>query len=175
MKILVQVNKEQKEFAEIGAVKMFLANNYNVNYRERNPVIGVVVDGKGEIENGSFVVAHHNHFGEHSPYEYSDGLYAIPYNHNIFAVIDKDGEPHGVCNNIICERIEEDEIIGLANSKRTHFHDRITVLQGGFGYEKGEQILMLPFSDYECVYNFNGIEKRFIRVHADNIVAILKK
>lgn len=173
-KILVKVNMEQKEYAEIGGVKLFLAPKYNPNHRERNPVVAEVLQGNEEINTGDFVIVHHNYFSEYSPYEISDGIYSIPYSENIFATIDKEGNASAVCGNVICERISEDEMIGMANTKRLEYHDRVTVISNGYGFKEGDQVFTLPYSDYQIVYNWNGIEKRIIRVYKENIVAILQ-
>lgn len=173
-KILVQVNLEQKDYAEIGGVKLFLAPKFNPNNREKNPVIAQVLKGKNEIKEGQFIVVHHNYFSDYSPYEISDGIYSIPYSENIFAIIDKWGNPQAVCGNIIAERLFEDEAIGIANVKRLHYHDRVKVISNDFGYVEGDEIFTLPYSDYEIVYNWNGIERRIIRVFKENIVAILQ-
>lgn len=174
-RVLVQVNMEQKDYADFAGTKLFLANTYNPNHREKNPVVALVVRGENEIKDGEFIIVHHNHFSDPSPFEIGGGIYSIPYNDTIFAIIDKDGNPQSVCGNIIAERIEEDEIIGIANPKRRHFHDRVRVISDGFSHKVGDEVFTLPFSDYEVVYNWNGQEKRFIRVFNQNIVAIVKK
>jgi hypothetical protein len=133
-----------------------------------------VLQGNDEIPGGSLIVTHHNYFIEYSPFEVADGIFSIPYTENIFAVIDKDGNPTPVCGNIIAERIQENEYIGMANPKRLHFHDRAKVVSDACGFKTGDEILMLPFSDYEIVYNWRGIERSVIRVYSKNIVAVVK-
>lgn len=173
-RILVRVNTEQKEYANIGGVECFLAQKYNPNNREKSPVLAYVIVGNDEIKEGFFIITHHNYFVEYSPFHVDADIYSIPYSENIFVVIDSEGNAAPVCGNITAERIEENEAIGMADPKRLHYHDRVRVLSGACGFKKDDEILTLPFSDYEILYNWNGIEKRIIRVYSKNIVAVLK-
>lgn len=174
-KIIVKVDQNQKSSLEISGSKFLLAKQYNNNRREQNPVLCEVIIGNSKIKEGVFLVVHHNRFAEYSPYELGDYLYAIPYDKQLFARIDENGNAHSICGNIITERVEKKSIIQVVASQRKNYHDRVMVLNDGYGYKKGDEIFTWPFSDYEIIYVWKGEEKRVIKVYKDDICGKLQK
>lgn len=168
-KIIVRVDFDQKKSIQAGGADFFLAKQYSNNRREQNPVLCEVVTGNKRVKEGTFLLVHHNRFAEYSPYELGNGLYAIPYDRSLFARIDDKGEAHSLCKNIIAQRVEKKTSLELAASYRKNYNDRVVVLNDGYGYKKGDEIFTFPFSDYEIVYVWKGVEKRVIKVFSEDI------
>lgn len=174
-KIIVSVDAAQKECIVVNGAKFLLAKQYNNNRREQHPVVCRVVVGNNKIENGKWLIVHHNRFAEHSANEIGEGLYSIPYNSGIFALINEDGSLKSLCGNIICERIEKKEQIDIPAHLRKNYNDRVIVKSDGYGFKNGQEVFTYMYSDYEIVYVWNGEEKRAVKVFKDDIVAILVK
>lgn len=169
-KIIVSCDLSQKDFMKIGGVEIKRANEFDMNYRERAPVIAQVKENLGELKEGDVILTHHNNFYAPSPYYLKDDLFAIPYGNTIFAVIDGEGKPKGVCGNIIAERILIKSKIVLPPEYRTYYKERGLVLADGYGYKKDEIVFTRPSALYEIVYVFNGIEKRIIKINSEMII-----
>lgn len=168
-KIIVKVEANQKHSIDFGGSSFLLAKQYTNNRREMNPVVCEVIQGNNRVKAGTFLLVHHNRFAEYSPYELGNGLYAIPYDRSLFARIDDKGEAHSLCKNIIAQRVEKKTSLELAASYRKNYNDRVVVLNDGYGYKKGDEIFTFPFSDYEIVYVWKGVEKRVIKVFSEDI------
>jgi hypothetical protein len=173
--IVVQVSLDQKESIKIGDVNFQLVPKFTTNFREKNPVVGVVIDGNGVIKKGTILICHHNFFRDDSPYRIYDNYFSIPIGRQIFLNIDENGEPHGMFGNILAERIEQAHFLETPASYKKNYNDRVIVLENGEGLLKGEEILTKVMADYEVVYIFNGIQKRLIRVFNEDIVAVIEK
>lgn len=174
-KIIVKVDSSQKNNFNLGGVNLLLAKQYTNNRREQNPVVCEVVQGNSIIKPGTFLLVHHNRFAEHSPYELGDNLYALPYDRSLFARIDEYGDPHSLCGNIIAKRVEKTSAIEIAAGYRKNYNDRVVVLNKGYGYNKGDEIFTFPYSDYEVVYVWRGVEKRVVKVYFEDICGKLSK
>jgi hypothetical protein len=174
-KIIVRVDSNQKNNIQVGGIDFLLAKQYNHNNREKNPVVCEVVTGNNQIKPGTFLLVHHTRFVEYSAYELGGGLYALPYDRSLFARIDEDGNARSLCKNIIAERVEKKSSIDVAVSYRKNYNDRVVVLNDGYGYKKGDEIFTLPFSDYEIVYVWKGVERRVVKVFVEDICGKLVK
>ena len=174
-KLIVKVNAAQKSNITLGGIDFLLAKQYNNNRREQNPVMCEVVTGNKRIKKGAFLLVHHNRFAEHSAYELGDDLYAIPYDRQIFARLDEDGNAHSLNGNIIAKRVERTAAIELSPSYRKNYFDRVIVLNNGYGYKKGDEVFTYQYSDYEIIYVWEGQEKRVVKVFVEDICGKLSK
>lgn len=173
-KILVSCDLEQKEFMEVGGMQLKMATLYETNYRERSPVLAISQQTKGEIVKGDILICHHNHFYAPSPYFISDNLYSIPFNHTIFAIIDKQGNPKPVCGNILVEKVDIPTVLPLPPEQREQYIDRYIVADAGYTpYKKGQMVFTKPNSGYEIVFNLNNQEKRAIKINSEMIVGYI--
>lgn len=176
-KILVKVNHAQKETALIHGVPFSMPLKYMSNHREKNPVVCEVVEGNKELQAGTFLLVHHNRFVEFSPHHAGEDYYSLPYNENIFCIIDLEGEPKPIGGNIICERVRKEKYAGLdiPPSLVKPYFDRVIVKTDGYGFKQGDEVFNIPYADYEIIYNWNGVEKRAIKIYYKDIVGVLRK
>lgn len=173
--IILRVDPEQKERAMFGGVEILIGVKYKTNHRDKHPVIGIVEVGNWMIPHGTPLVVHHNLlYGETCVYSMGGGLFSIPVNENIFMWIDDKGDPHSMLGNIICERLETYSSFAKPGEHIKLYHDRGRVLSNGFGYKKGQIVYTVPYATYEIVYNFDKAEHRVVKIHKDDIVAILQ-
>lgn len=173
--VILKVNLSQKDSIKVGDADFQLVPKFTTNYREKNPVAGVVVDGGKAIKKGTILVCHHNLFREDSPFRIFDDYFSIPVNRNIFLRIDENGEPHGMYGNVVAERLEPESFFDIPTSYKKSIDNRVRILENGEGLLKGDEVLMLKWGDYQCVYMWNGIEKRVIRLFFEDIVAVIEK
>ena len=174
--IIVRCDPDQKELISVGGKSFKCALKFATNYREKSETLAVVVQGSGQISEGSIIVAHHTLFYGESPWALGDGLFSIPVNDNIFAIIDEDGNPHCIGNNILAQRIiPELSHFTMPESYKKSYKDRVVILENYREFKKGQQVFTLNMADYEIVYNWNGEERRVIKIKYQDIVAILKK
>lgn len=173
-KILVQVDYNQKQSAEIGGVSISLGKEYSTNRRESNPVVCKVVEGNLDIKAGVYLLVHHNRFVETSPHHLGDNFYSLAYNTAIFARLDENGNPIGLCDNIFVEYIRDDYDL-IPPQLQTVDKFKYKVLSDGFGYKKDDVIFCYEFSNYEVVYVWEGIEKRVVKVAKKDIVGKIQE
>ncbi len=173
--IIVKVWTSQKEEIVINGNLFKTGINYNENFREKNPVVAYVKDGIGEIKSGSWIVCNYNYFDWSSPYCMFDDIYTIPVNEEIFAIINEDGTLKPINGNILVERVTIESVLELPEELKKPHINRGIVASGFGNYKKGDFIFWLPYSDYEIVYNWNGIEKRALKIHHSEIVGRIKK
>lgn len=172
--IIVKVNSSQKEEINVGCNVLKTGSKYNDNFREKNPVVAEIVNGLGELKTGCFIVCNYNHFEEESPLRLSDDLFSIPVNEEIFAIVKEDGSLKPVCGNILVERVSKDSKLPLPEELKKSHNNQGIVIKNAEAYTKNQYIFWLPFSDYEIVYNWNGEEKRAIKIHKSEVVGYLK-
>lgn len=173
-KIIVQVDYNQKQSTKIGDTNLLLAKDFSKNFRERNPVLCQVVEDNDHVPIGTILLVHHNRFVKHSPHHLGDNFYSIAYNSSIFAWVDETGEAHQMCGNIIVERIiDNDNPLTPPNLKVVNDHKYIVVVDGEW-YKKGQIIFCYPQADYEVIYQFNGKERRIVKVIKEDIVGFKK-
>lgn len=172
-RILVKVDLDQKGIINIGGEEFNTTLEFNTNYRERNPILAIVLEDHPKIKKGTMICCHHNRFHEYSAYKIQDDIFAIPYTNSIFFRIDKDGEPHSICGNIICERVPIEYDFEVPASYQKNYIDRVVVVNNGYGYKKGDQVFTVKMADYEVVYNWQHQERRVIKVLAEDILCCL--
>lgn len=170
LKIIVSVDFSQKEKISINGNDFLLGKQYSHNRRESNPVVCQVVDGNGHLKDGTFLLVHHNRFGDNSPHYLGDNLYSLAYNSSVFAKLDSDGNAHSVCDNIIVEYVYEPSSIPLPAHLLKPNTFKYKVVSNGFGFKKGQFVFCYEKADYEIVYVFNGQEKRVVKVAKNDIV-----
>ncbi len=145
---------------------------YSDNFREKTPVVAEVLQDSESFKKGQYIIANYTHFDAESPYLLEEGVYAIPIDELILAIIDTDGELTPVNGNILCQRVKKESYLELPEELIKEHDDRGIVSRGTSGYKEGDFIFWLPMADYEIVYTWNGIEKRAIKVYKDEVVGI---
>lgn len=165
-RILVRVNMSQKDFSN----NLQTGKSYNPNHRDRNPVMCECLHDNGILLKGDRLLVHHNFFYEGSPYQMQDDIFSIIINKNIFSRIDRDGNPHSIFGNIMAERIPIVYELERPADSYQMYRNRVKVVSNGEGYCKGDVIFCLEYADYEIIYNWNGQERRIIKVPVSDIV-----
>lgn len=174
--IILRVDPQQKERAMLGDTEIMIGVKYKTNHRDKHPVIGIVEVGNEFVAKGMALIVHHNFlYGDLSVYSMGDGLFSIPVNQNIFMWIDEAGNPHSMNGNIICERIEEYSLLEKPREHTKLYHDRGRVLSSGWGYKAGQIVYAVPYSTYEVIYNFGKKQHRVVKIHKDDICAVMMK
>lgn len=172
-KIIVRVNMAQKNALSIAGVTMKIANLYQTNHREKEPVLGEVVEGNKEIVSGRVIIAHHNTFAPPSPFWLYDDIFSIPYNKTIFGILYPDGNIRPICGNILCERIEIETRIPIPIEQREKHIDRVIVTNpGNTSYKVGQMLFTRPYAFYEIVYNIEGKEFRVHKIHEEMVIGV---
>ena len=170
-KLIVRVDPNQKNEIKIGDTVFTSALLFENNYRERSPVVGVIVHGNEVLKEGDVAIFHHNHFTQPSPYWIGDDLFSVPFNKTIFGVLNESGEIEPMCGNIICERVPIEYVVEVPVEERKTYLDRAVVINPGDSFFKRGQLLFHKFSaGYDIVYNWKGEERRKTKVHSDMIV-----
>lgn len=158
----------------VEGVLLKTANLFNVNYRERSPVIAKVITGNKLINSGDIILCHHNSFYAPSPYHLQDDLYSIPLNHTIFAKINNKGKLSAVCGNVLGERIPIKTHLGLPPELQKKYIDRIKVIDKGWTtFRNGATVLCRPNAPYDIVYIIDGVEKTVTKLNSEMAVGIL--
>jgi len=174
-KVLVRVDMTQKSHMKMGEVVVQMANIYETNYREKSPVVGVFAETNNFFKEGEIAAFHHNHFYEPSPYYLYDDLFSVPLNHTILGVLGDGGSFRPVFGNMVCEQIEvESEFLIPPEHKTFHVNQYRIIDAGWTKYKKGAIVLTRPYSGYEIVYMFNGVQHRVVKVHEDMVCGIVK-
>lgn len=173
-KIVVSVNPSQKDEAVIGGNILKTGKAYNENFRERNPVVAKVEVGNKEIPTGSFIVCNYNYFDLESPLNVMDNLYSIPVNEEIFAIVNQDGSLTPVCGNLLVSRVDKEYTLDMPPELKKPKINMGMVASNADYWKRGMVIFWLPYSDYEICYNWNGQDKRAIKIHESEITGYLK-
>lgn len=174
-KITVKVDMKQKNTFKLGDITVSTALKFETNYREKSPVVGLIIEGNRFIKPGQIAIFHHNHFYPPSPYFVQDDLFSVPFNQTVFGVLTEDGKIKPMCGNIICERIDIPTPLPVPIEHRKTYIDRVKVLDAGSQpYQPGQLIFHKPNAGYDIVYNYNGVEIRVTKVHSDFIVGYVK-
>lgn len=174
-KILVKTNMAQKNSLIVAGVTMKIANLYQTNHREKEPVLAEVIKGNKEIVASRVIICHHNTFYPPSPYFLYDNLFSIPYGKIIFGILYPDGNIRPMCGTILCDRVWEDSKIQLPPEQRKQHIDRVVVTNpGNTPYQAGQLLFTRPHAYYEIVYNIDGKEFRIHKIHEDNVVGMLE-
>ena len=172
-RIYVEVDMNQKDFHN----GFKTAKEYQGNFRERQPVMCKVIQGNSLVKKGLILLVHHNLFYEDNPYRIGGDTFAINTNENIFARLDMVGNAHSMFGNIIAERvpIDYDTSFEVPDRYKGDYVDRVRVISDGCGFVVGQILLILDKADYEIVYNWQGEERKVIRIKKNEIVGYLKK
>lgn len=174
-KILVSCNMKQKDEMTIGGITIKCANDFDVNYRERSPVIVQVVQGNKRVKEGDILLVHHNTLYTPSPYFVQDNLFSIPTEKIIFGKLTLSGDFMPLYGTIICERVNIETDFPLPAEYQKQYTERVRIINGGDSeYKQGQIVFTRPYSYYEVVYIFGGIQKRVFKIHKDMICGYLK-
>lgn len=173
-KIIVRVDPTQKNEIKIGGVAMTTALLFDNNYREKSPVVGVIVQGNEFVHEGQVALFHHNHFYLPSPYHIEDDLFSVPFNKTLFGVLDEEGRINPMCGNIICVRVPVKYNMPVPiEEQKTHIDRAFVVNPGQTIYDPGQLIFHRPHAGYDIVYNWKGEERRRTKIHEDMIIGYL--
>lgn len=174
-KIIVRANMEQKDSIEIDGVSFLSALKFEVNHREKSPVIAQVVSGNEMLSEGDILLCHHNTFYEPSPYYLKDDLFSIPANGNIlFAKIYRDGTLAPIYGNTICKKVDIETPLPLPPSQRKQHINRAVIIDGGWTkFKKDQLIFFRPYANYDIVYVWEGVEVRVTKVFHEQICGVV--
>lgn len=171
-KILVSVNIEQKETMLVGGIEFKMANLFETNYREKNPVLCKVEVGNDIVQPGMVLVVHHNMFSINF---IQDNLFSIPFKKTIFGILNADGSIIPICGNLLCERVNIPSILEMPPELQEQYIDRVKVTDGGqTRYNPGDLLFTRPYSYYEIVYTVNGEQKRVHKCDSDMVCAVIR-
>lgn len=174
-KVIVRVDMAQKSTFTIGGVTVSTALRFELNYREKSPVVACVVEGNEWVKEGDIILSHHNLYYPPSPFWLYDDLFAIPATNVIFAIVDTEGGLTPVYGNVICERIPIESDHPLPPTQRKGHANKSLVINGGYTkYKQGQTIFHRPHANYDIVYIWHGVEKRVTKVHSDQICGVAK-
>lgn len=172
-KIVVRVNMAQKSTLQVAGVTMKIANVYQTNHREKEPVLGEIIEGNKIVRPGRICIFHHNNFTPPSPFYLYDDLFSVPYNKTVFGILYSDGNIRPLCGNILCNRVWEESAIELPPEQKKQHLDRVMVTNpGDTHYKAGQLLFTRPYAFYEIVYNIDGREFRVHKIHEDNVVGV---
>ncbi len=175
-RVLVRVDQEQKSVMKIGETTFSMALKYEVNYREKSPVIAQVIQANDRLKEGDLLLCHHNHFYQPSPYYLQSDLFSIPANHTIFATIGLSGELTPVYGNVLADKVEIPSLLPLPPEMRQHFKDRGLIVDGGnTEFQPGDLVFTRPSAMYEIVYIFGEVEHRICKINSEMICAVVEK
>lgn len=172
-KILVRVNMAQKNTLNIAGVTMKIANLFQTNHREKEPILGEVVKGNKVLTTGRIGIFHHNNFAPPSPFHLYDDIFSVPFNKTVFGILYSDGNIRPLCGNILCNRVDIESAIPLPAEQRKQHIDRVVVTNpGDTRYKAGQLLFTRPHAYYEIVYNIDGKEFRVHKIHEEMVVGI---
>lgn len=174
-KIIVRCDPNQKGFMQVGNVVLKMATLYEINYREKSPVIAEVIDGNDQIRTGDIIIAHHNTFYTPSPFHLYDDLFSIPVNKIIFGKIDGDGLFNPLCGNMVVSKVDIRHTLSLPASEGKQYIDRYIIKDPGRTvYKESQLVFTTPHAGYEIVYIWQNIEFRVVKIHQDAVCGLLK-
>jgi co-chaperonin GroES (HSP10) len=174
-KIIVRVDKAQKNTMTIGGIQVSLALKYETNNREKAPVIAEVISDGECVRQGDFILCHHNHFSG-KQYHLQNDLYSIPANHTIFAILQPSGELSPVYGNVLAAKVEIETPLPVPPEQREHYKDRGLILNGGWTeFKPGDLVFTRPSAIYEIVFIFGEVERRVCKINSEMICAVIEK
>lgn len=175
-KILVRCNMRQKDEMTINGVTIKMALPFEMNYREKSPVIVQVVTGNKWVKEGDVLIVHHNTLYTPSPFFLGGDLFSIPFNGKIvFGKLNEDGILTPMGGNIFCQRVDIPTPFPLPIEQRKTYIDRAIVKDAGtLTYKPGQLIFHTPNAGYDIVYNYNKVEIRVTKVNSDFVIAYIK-
>jgi hypothetical protein len=174
-KIIVRVDPDQKNTIRVGDNLMTTALAFEHNYREKSPVVGVIVQGNEHLKEGQIALFHHNHFYMPSPYWIGADLFSVPFNKTIFGVLDESGNINPMCGNILCRRVPIEYAIPVPIEEQKTYIDRAIIISRSHPeYKFGRMIFHKPHAGYDIVYNWFGEERRVTKVHDSMIIGFVE-
>lgn len=174
-RVIVRVDMSQKDTMMIGDIRVMMAQKYEVNYREKAPVIAEVVEGNNYLKTGEYLLCHHNHFHGNSPYHLENYLYSIPANHTIFAILHPSGDLSPVYGNVLADKVPVETLLPVPAEYREFHKDRGLILDGGWtAFKPGDLVFTRPSAIYEIVYIFGEIERRICKINSEMICAVVE-
>jgi hypothetical protein len=175
-KILVRCNMRQKDEITINGVTIKMALPFEVNYREKSPVLVAVVEGNKWVKKDDILIVHHNTLYTPSPFFLGGELFSIPFTGKIvFGKLNGDGSLTPLGGNLFGIRVEIPISLPLPPEQRKTYIDRVLVSNAGeLPYEKDQLIFTSPSAAYDIVYNYNKTINRVTKVHSDFIIAYIK-
>lgn len=174
-KIIVRVDPTQKNEIKVGTATLTTALLFENNYRERSPVVGVIVHGNEILKEGDVAIFHHNHFYQPSPYWIGSDLFSVPFNKTIFGILNENGEIDPICGNIICQRVPIEYAMPVPVEEQKTYIDRAIVINPGqTPYNPGQLLFHRVHAGYDIVYNWKGGERRVTKVHEDMVIGFVE-
>jgi hypothetical protein len=164
---------KQKDRITVAGITVRTALLYEVNFREKSPVVAEVIEGNKIVKAGDILLCHHNLYYPPSPFFLQDDLYAVPFAKTLFAIVGDNGELRPICGNLICERVPVETLLPVpVEERKTHINRAKVIDPGNTPCEAGQLIFHRPNAGYDIVYNWQGIEKRVTKVHEDQVCGI---
>ena len=190
--IIVKAFLAQKEShivncADGTSIELYLGRKYGENSREINPVVCEVTHKADDVEQvdiGDLLIVHHNTLTNEANVikkDYSEQSVIMPIlaDNMLYAKINKiTGELTPLYGNFIAERIDvvKKSVIIYDEGKKEEVKFKILATPSDCDdVAIGDNIICYKLSDYEMVYNFNGSEKRAIRIWKEDILAVFDK
>jgi hypothetical protein len=175
-KVLVSVNMEQKDTMIIGDVEYKAALSFEVNHREKSPVIAKVIRDVNNLFKGDILICHHNMFTQ-TAYFVADNVFSIPLSNVLFAKLYSDGSIYPIYGNMICEKIPLDDkfiFTGEDTKKERVYQNRYKVVIPGLApYKENQIIFTRPHSGYDIVYNVGGKVNRITKVDSQMVCGVI--
>lgn len=174
-KILVRCNMRQKDEMTINGVVLKMALSFEVNYREKSPVIVQVVTGNKWVKEGDVLIVHHNTLYTPSPFFLGGDLFSIPFNGKIiFGKLNEDGSLAPMGGNIFGTRIEIPTPLPVPRETIKTYIDRVLVTDAGKQpYKPGQLIFHTPNAAYDIVYNYNKVIMRVTKVNSEFVIGFV--
>ena len=184
-RIIVKFNNAQKEKFKYGSLELYIPNRIELNSNERETqpnMAEVIYSCIDEILVGDLLVFGHTVLNNRAFVIEKDNeevISVIPINRDetIYGKLDKNGDVIPLFGNVIVERFYEAPVSSIiitpdAYKKYEKYFAKCIKSHNDY-IRKGATVYYYKFSDYELVYNVNGIEKRIIIVKKDDIVGSL--
>ncbi len=165
----------QREETMLGGQLIQTGSRYSTNFRLKSPAVAEVIEGCGEIETGMTIICNYNHFSEGSPYLLYDNVFSIPVDILIVGRLDENGDLIAMNGNIIIEELENPSKLELPADYKMQKVNHGFVAQDAGEYKKGDEILWFNYSNYQVLWNWNGIEKSVTTIEIAEIIARIKK
>lgn len=178
--ILLSVNLSQLDVANISGIELTIGNKYNENERESRPVLARVERGMPGFKKGTWILCHYNLFDTESPrlLYAMDGLhyFSTEVDDLLFAIVGEDGRLQPICGNILAQRVPKaTQMFGLdiPEEYQEMYHDRVRIISGVGGFREGDIVLTEKWADYEICYNWQGEQRRVVKILAEEVCGIL--
>lgn len=180
-RFLVKFDVSQKEVIQYNSLRLYIPNrvDLNSNERETQPTMAEVVYSPIEgIKEGDFLLFQHTILNNRAFIVEKNGdiiTSAIPSDGSelIYGKLDNFGNLIPLFGNTIIERIYENEVSKIIITPEAYKKHEINFARCLLSYDNipcGATVYYYKYSDYELIYNINGIEKKVIIVKRGDIV-----